>query len=188
MTSEQTLGENTRSVAQTSLNCSFYATKPEWNALASVDVDGRLPLGPLGEVPAQSKTLAEVQNAIAEKGGMPPSEVTAIQHEARSQCLTVYGPERNRQRNVGYRGPERVLELLQRTGALQPGCCDTRDLAVVRANVAVGVSPTGSALRRFGVGDRGKEQTYDQRGVATRLDQIHVGETRQSRVTAAATL
>jgi polysaccharide export outer membrane protein len=174
-TAEQSMGEYT-------LGCPDivelrFPHKPEWNALASVDVDGRLPLGPLGEVPAQGKTLAEVQAAIAELGGLPPAEVTAILYEARSQCLTVYGPERNRQRSVGYRGPERVLDVLQRTGALQPGCSDTRDLAVVRANVAVGALPEVLRVDLSAIVEKGDDTT----NVALQPgDQIHVGETRRS--------
>lgn len=154
-----------------------FAQKPEWNALASVDVDGRLPLGALGEVPAQGKTLAEVQAAIATLGGMPPAEVTAILYEARSQRLTVYGPERNRQRSIGYRGPERVLDLLQRTGALQPGCCDTRDLAVVRANVAVGANAEVLRVDLSAIVEKRDDTTNV---VLQPGDQIHVGETRRS--------
>ena len=154
-----------------------FVQKPEWNALASVDVDGRLPLGPLGEVPVQGKTLAEVQAAVADLGRMPPDDVTAILYEARSKRLTVYGPERNRQRSIGYHGPERVLEVLRRTGALQPGCSDTRDLAVVRANVAVGAQPEVFRVDLAAIVEKGDDTT----NVALQPgDQIHVGETRRS--------
>jgi protein involved in polysaccharide export with SLBB domain len=154
-----------------------FTRKPEHNAIASIDVDGRLPLGTLGEVVAQDRTVGELREAIALKGGMAIEDVNVQIYDARSQRLTIFGPERNRQRSVSYRGPERVLDLLRRTGALQPGCSNPRELTVVRANVAVGAAPAVLRVDLEAIVERGEEETNV---LLEPNDQVHVGELRRS--------
>jgi len=154
-----------------------FTRNPEWNAIASVGVDGRLPLGKLGEVVAGGLTLLELRESIAKLGGLPVEEITAMLYEARSKYLTVFGPERNRQQNIVYCGPERVLDLLRRSRALQPGCSDPRELAVVRSNVAVGAPAEVIRVDLESIVERGDDSTNI---VLQPGDQIHVGELRRS--------
>ena len=150
---------------------------PAWDALASVDVDGALPLGPAGRPRVEGRTLEDARDAIALEARVEPSRVRIALVDPSAKFLTVHGPEANRQQMLVYRGPERAVELLQRTGALKPGCTDPREVSVVRPNVAKGSPPELFHVDFDAIFLDGDERTDIplQPG-----DQIYVGETRRS--------
>jgi len=150
---------------------------PAWDALASVDVDGTLHLGSAGRPRVEGRRLAAARDAIAEEARVEPSRVKVMLVDPSAKFLTVHGPEANRQQMLVYRGPERAVELLQRTGALKPGCTDPRDVSVVRPNVAKGSPPEMFHVDFDAIFLDGDERTNIplQPG-----DQIYVGETRRS--------
>jgi protein involved in polysaccharide export with SLBB domain len=155
--------------------------RPDFDVVASVDVDGRVMLGDsVGAPPVAGKSLAEARDLIAKFAGTTPDKVTVELEDARTAKVYLVGPVNNRQRPIPYQGPERILDFLRRVGALQPGCTDVRDVSVVRPNVAAG----------------GKTQVFPVDIEAIILDnepgsnlvvlpgdQVYVGETRRSSFT-----
>ncbi len=150
---------------------------PAWDALVSVDVDGCLPLGPACRPRVEGRRLDEARASIAQETRLDPATVRVALVDPSAKFLTVHGPEAKRQRMLVYRGPERVVELLQRTGALKPGCTDPRDISVVRPNVARGTPPELFHVDFEAIFLDGDDATNI---VLQPGDQVYVGETRRS--------
>jgi protein involved in polysaccharide export with SLBB domain len=116
-----------------------FTQRPDWDTLASVDVDGTLPLPEsLGRPRVQGLTLDEVKQAIAENGQQKPEAVSVTLESARSARVTVCGPVNGRCRAMPYRGAEPVLEFLVRHGAIERESANLNRVYVVRPNVAAG--------------------------------------------------
>ena len=116
-----------------------FTRRPDWDTLASVDVDGTLPLPEsLGRPRVQGLTLDEVKHAIAEGGQQLPETVSVTLESARSARVTVCGPVNGRCRLLPYRGAEPVLEFLVRHGAIERASANLNRVYVVRPNVAIG--------------------------------------------------
>jgi protein involved in polysaccharide export with SLBB domain len=154
-----------------------FIDRPDWDGTASVDVDGRLPLGDAGRPAVAGLPLADARLAVAKAAGLPPARVSVELASPRAGRVYVVGPENGLQRAVPYRGPERVVEFLWRTGAVTRGCADLRAVAVVRPNVAAGGPPT-----LFDVDVEAVVLAGDQRTnvVLEPSDEVVVGETRRS--------
>lgn len=118
-----------------------FADRPGWDAVASVGIDGRLPLGPLGGVPAEGYTLADVRAGVAAVAHLDPAQVAVALADARAGRVYLAGPENDQFRTVPYQGPEPVVGFLWRVGAVAPGCTDLRAVTVTRPNVAAGIPP-----------------------------------------------
>ena len=150
---------------------------PAWDVLASVDVDGTLPLGAAGRPRVEGRRLDEAREAIAKEARVEPGRVRVALVDPSAKFLTVHGPEANRQQMLVYRGPERVVELLQRLGALKPGCTDPRDIGVIRPNAAIGAAPEIFHVDFEAI----FLDNDDSTNIALQPgDQIYVGETRRS--------
>lgn len=150
---------------------------PAWDAQVTVDVDGCLDLGQGGRVRVEGQLLDEARAGIAKESRVAVEKVRLVLVEPSAKFLTVYGPEAKRQQMLVYRGPERVVDLLQRIAALKPGCTDPRDISVVRPNVARGL-PSELFHVDF-------EAIFLDDDESTNIalqpgDQIYVGETRRS--------
>jgi protein involved in polysaccharide export with SLBB domain len=117
-----------------------FADVPGWNALAAVDLDGRLPLQSPGSVRAEGRTLPEIRDDLARVAGVPPERVSVYLAAPRSSRVFVHGPIRGRTRIVPYQGPEPVIDFLSRIGGLPPGS-KLNQVYVVRPNVAAGGKP-----------------------------------------------
>jgi protein involved in polysaccharide export with SLBB domain len=155
--------------------------RSDFDLVATVDVDGRLPLGDSVGTPAVGgKSLAEARNLIAAAAGTTPENVTLELESARSARVFLCGPVNNRQRQIPYQGPERVLDFLRRIGALQPGCTDVRDVSVVRPNVATGGK---TQVYRVDVEAIVLDADPTSNLVVLPGDQVYVGETRRSSFT-----
>jgi protein involved in polysaccharide export with SLBB domain len=115
-----------------------FADRPEWDAYAAVDLDGRLPLSEPGAVLAEGRTLAEVRDDLAAAAGVPADRVEVRLAAARSSRVYLHGPIRGRGRVVPYQGPEPVIDFLKRVGGLPPGS-KLSEVYVVRPNVAAGL-------------------------------------------------
>src|SRR5437870_3143814 len=149
---------------------------PAWDALASVDLDGRLPLQSPGNPRAEGRTLDDVRDELARLAGVPPERVTVRLAAPRSSRVYVHGPIRGLTRVVPYQGPEPVIDLLKRIGGLPPGS-KLNQVYVVRPNVAAG--------RRPEVFQVDVEAVLLDHDPATNIplrpsDQVYVGETRRS--------
>ena len=151
---------------------------PEWDALASVDVDGRLPLGPPGSPRVEGLTIAEVRAEVARAAGVGPDAVRVWLAAPRGGCVFLHGPIRGRTRAVAYQGPEPVIDFLKRVGGLPPGS-ELSQVYVVRPNVAAGTRPEVFRVNVPGV------LVNDDPATNIPLlpsDQVYVGETPGSRV------
>jgi protein involved in polysaccharide export with SLBB domain len=117
-----------------------FADFPVWDALAAVDLDGRLPLQSPGSPRAEGRTLADVRGELARMAGVTPDRVSVRLAAPRSARVYLHGPIRGRGRVVPYQGPEPVIDFLKRVGGLPPGS-KLNQVYVVRPNVASGGRP-----------------------------------------------
>jgi protein involved in polysaccharide export with SLBB domain len=153
-----------------------FPDRPEWDALASIDLDGRLPLEEPGSPRVEGLTVAQVRDELARLAGTPPDRVRVDLAAPRSARVYLYGPIRGRARSVPYQGPEPVIDFLKRVGGLPPGT-KLNEVYVVRPNVATGGRPEVFRVDVAGV------LLDDDPGTNIPLrpsDQVYVGETRRS--------
>jgi protein involved in polysaccharide export with SLBB domain len=155
-----------------------FADRPGWDCLASVGLDGRLPLGAVGSPLVEGATVEQATAAVARWTGLDPPQVSVRMIAARAGRVYVHGPEGNRQRAVAYRGPEPVVEFLWRVGAIKQGSTDLRDVHVVRPNVAAGGRPE---VFQVDVGAVVLDADHTTDVTLQPSDQVYVGETHRSR-------
>jgi polysaccharide export outer membrane protein len=149
---------------------------PNWDAVAVVDVDGRLPLEYPGKLQAEGRTLEEIRNDLATLARCSPDHVNVSLAAARSARVVVYGPVRGRARVVPYQGPEAVIDFLKRVGGLPPGS-KLNQVYVIRPNVAAATRPQLYRVNVAAVLVDGDQRT----NVALQPDdQVYIGETKQS--------
>ncbi len=153
-----------------------FLDRPEWDALAVVDVDGRLPLDYPGQPHVDGLTLSQVRDQLAALAGTPPERVSVWLAAPRSAKVVVYGPIRGRARVVPYQGPEPVIDFLKRVGGLPPGS-KLNQVYVVRPNVAAATRPQVFRVDVASVLIDGDQRTNVRLQPS---DQVYVGETRQS--------
>jgi protein involved in polysaccharide export with SLBB domain len=153
-----------------------FRDRPHWDAVAVVDVDGRLPLEQPGNPHVDGRTLTQIRDDLAALAGCPPEHVRVSLAAARSGRVIVYGPVRGRARTVPYQGPEPVTDFLKRIGGLPPGS-KLNQVYVVRPNVAAATRP-----QVFRVDVAAVLVDGDARTNVPLLpdDQVYIGETRQS--------
>ncbi len=152
-----------------------FADRPEWDAAAAVDLDGRLPLGRPESPRVEGLTLREANLAVAKAAGVPADRVALQLAAPRSGRVYLHGPVRGRLRVLAYQGPEPVIDFLRRVGGLPPGS-KLSNVHVVRPNVAAGARPELFHIDVEAVlGGNGRTN------LALRpSDQVYVGETRRS--------
>jgi protein involved in polysaccharide export with SLBB domain len=154
-----------------------FADRPEWDAVASVDVDGSLPLGGPQRPFVAGRTAAQAREAIAASLGIDPERLSVRVADPRSGRVYLTGPDNGTLRIIPYRGPEPVLDFLARIGAIQPGTSKLNAVYVVRPNVAEGTRPQVFHVDVEAVLLDGDPTT----NILLRpADQIYVGETRRS--------
>lgn len=117
-----------------------FADHPAWDALASVDLDGRIPLAEPGQLCVEGLTIEQVRDELARLAAVPPDRVHVALAAPRSGRVYVHGPVRGRTRVIPYQGPEPVIDFLKRVGGLPPGS-KISQVYVVRPNVAIGGRP-----------------------------------------------
>ena len=149
---------------------------PQWDVLASVALDGRLPLQEPGNPRVEGRTLEDVRYELAQLAGVPPDRVTVRLAAARSSRIFLHGPIRGRSRIVPYQGPEPVIDFLKRVGGLPPGS-KLSEVYVVRPNVAVGGDPE---VFRVNVPRVLLDKDPTTNVPLKPSDQVYVGETRGS--------
>jgi protein involved in polysaccharide export with SLBB domain len=155
-----------------------FADRPGWDCLASVGLDGRLPLGEPGSPAVEGATADEVRAAVAGLVGVDPGRVRVRLADARAGRVYVSGPEAGQLRAVPYRGPEPTVAFLWRVGAMKQGCTDLRHVTVTRTNVAEGGPPQVFKVDVEAVVLDGDNRTDV---VLRPSDQVTVGETLRSR-------
>lgn len=155
-----------------------FATQPEWDCLASVDVDGRLPLGPAGQPRVLGLTVDSLAKVIAETARVEPHSVTVRLTEIRSARVYINGPMNERSRSIAYQGSERLSQCLQRAGVFDDPAADLTRVTVVRPNVSIGEREQilQSDLTRIASG------SAEQDPIIQPSDVISIDETWQSRL------
>lgn len=111
-----------------------------WSGSRRVGADGRIALGDENRLRIDGMTTPEVAAAIAAAAGVSADQVEVRVAEHNSQQVFLFGEITGPQRALPYRGPETVLDLLQRAGGITPGA-EVGDVQVVRAHVAEGSTP-----------------------------------------------
>ncbi len=154
------------------------AHHPQWNTQVTVGVDGRVTL-PSGHRPRiEYATPREAAEVIAASLKCPAENVHIRVAEYKSQHVYLFGQVEGAQRSVAYRGPETVLELLQRAGGITPGA-EPNDVYVVRSHLAAGKRPEVFHVKLRAIVLDNDHRTNIR---VQPFDQIHVGETRQARI------
>jgi polysaccharide biosynthesis/export protein len=152
--------------------------RPEWSGLRGVNADGRIGLTDDLTVRVDGQTPAEITAALEQLAYAPAGEVVVRVAEFSSQQLYVLSDAPGLQRVVPYRGPETVVDVLQRVGGLSSQCAPA-EIQVVRAHVADGTPP-----EVFHVDLAAILLKQDQRTniILQSFDQIYIGQSRQSAV------
>jgi hypothetical protein len=114
--------------------------QPRRSGSRQLGPDGQIYLDPRTPVRVGGEPLPAATAAIAGRLGVPEQAVHLRVAEHRSQSLYLFTDAHGGQKVVSYRGPETVLDFLQRLGAPSYGAA-LQDVQVVRAHVADGKPP-----------------------------------------------
>ena len=153
-----------------------FADYPTWDAIASVDLDGRLPLEYPGNPLVEGRTLDDVRQELAAMAEVPPERVGLRLAAPRASRIYLHGPIRGHTRIVPYQGPEPVIDFLKRVGGLPPGS-KMNQVYVVRPNVAVGGRPE---VFRVDVASVLMDNDPETNIPLKPSDEVYVGETKRS--------
>jgi protein involved in polysaccharide export with SLBB domain len=154
------------------------ARAPDWTGLRRVSADGRIELGDGTRLRVDGLTAEEVGRAVAARAGVPAGRVRVRLAEFNSQQVYLFGEVSGLQRALPYRGPETVLDLLQRAGGVTPGAA-LGDVQVVRAHVAEGKTPEVFRVDLEAIVVKKDQHTNV---LLEPFDQVYVGENRRSRL------
>jgi protein involved in polysaccharide export with SLBB domain len=150
--------------------------RPDWCGRHAVQPDGRIDLGNIEFPRVDGHTAPEICQLLADKCGVPNSQVHVDVAEYKSQRLYVQSEAPGLPQVVAYQGPETIVDFLQRVGGIsQRGA--PHDIQVVRSHVADGGSP-----EVFHVDLEEILVKQDQRSnvALESFDQIYIGQTRGS--------
>jgi protein involved in polysaccharide export with SLBB domain len=141
-----------------------------------IGLDGRLEERSVGFARVEGESVGQVQQALCEQTGVPADEIAVRVAEYHSQHIYVWGPGVGLQHAVPYRGPETVLDFLERIGGVKAGAANG-DVHVVRDGVVENRPP-----EVYHVDLKAIILDHDHKS-NIRLqpfDQVYVGETRAS--------
>jgi protein involved in polysaccharide export with SLBB domain len=114
--------------------------RPALSGTRRINADGRVRLAQGVAVLVSGKTAPESAAAVAQTVGVPQAAVHVRVTGYNSQSVYVFGTPEKAQQVVAYRGPETVLDLLQRVGLADTGAT-LGEIEIVRAHVADGKPP-----------------------------------------------
>jgi hypothetical protein len=146
------------------------------NVARPIGADGRIPLADGVRLHADGLTPPEIAGAVADWLGLPAEQVHVGVIEYNSQEIYLFGEAAGGERPVPYRGPETVLDLLQRVGGVTPGAA-LGNVQVVRSHVADGTSPELFQVDLEAILVRGDQKTNVR---LEPFDQIYIGQTKRS--------
>jgi polysaccharide export outer membrane protein len=152
--------------------------RPEFTGRYEVTADGRINLGDYGKPRLEGRTLLEAATLIAAETGVSPASVRILVSEYRSQHVLLFGEVTGKQRSVPYRGPETVLDLLQRVGGITPGAAPS-DVYVVRPHIGDNHRPEVFHVDLDAIVLKQDHRTNLR---LQAFDQVYVGETRQAKI------
>ncbi len=152
-----------------------FADNPSMNGIYAISPDCRLP-GSLQNMSVRNCTAAQVRQNLAQATGYSADRMIVRVEDFRSRLILVHGAINGGTRHVDYRGPETVLQLLERIGGLTADA-DLRQIFVIRSNVAA-----GETEQRFEVDLEAifmKGNPLSNIGVQPN-DEIYIGENRRA--------
>ncbi len=150
----------------------------DWSGTRRIGADGRITLGDGSRLRVDGLTPPAVAAAVAARAGIQPGRVQVRVVEFNSQQVYLIGEVGGVQRALPYRGPETVLDLLQRAGGIAPGAAP-RDVQVVRTHVADGTTPEVFHIDLEAIVLK-KDQHTNIR--IEPCDQVYVGQSRRGRL------
>jgi protein involved in polysaccharide export with SLBB domain len=149
---------------------------PDWSGPRGIGADGGIALAEGVRVRVDGLTTPEVAAAVAGRARVTAEGVAVHVAGYNSQQLYLIGEVPGQERAVPYRGPETVLDLLQRTGGITPGAAPA-EVRVVRAHVADGKPPEVFHVDLQAILFRHDQQTNVR---LEPFDQVYVGQNRRS--------
>ena len=152
--------------------------RPDWSFRGKVQPDGRLTIPNLGDIYVDGMAVKDATQRIAYRYGVPEQVVELKVEKFNSQQIYIFGEVNGAQQSLPYRGPETVLNLLQRIGGITPAA-QPSEVYVVRSNIDEAVRPEVYPIDLNAIVLK-KDRSTDIR--LEPFDRIYVGETRQSRV------
>jgi protein involved in polysaccharide export with SLBB domain len=150
---------------------------PAFSGRRTVGADGYIPLGEGKSLRAAGHTVAWIAREAARQIGVPPEQVQVRVVQHNSQHLFLIGEVDAQHQVIAYRGPETVLDLLQRVGLASGAALG--DIHVVRGHVADGKPPEVFHVDLPAILLKHDQQTNIR---LEPCDHIHVGERRPSRM------
>jgi protein involved in polysaccharide export with SLBB domain len=141
-----------------------------------IGLDGRLQERAVSYARVEGETVGQVRQALSEQTSVPEDEIDVRVAEYHSQHIYVWGPGVGLQHAVPYRGPETVLDFLERIGGVKAGAANG-DIHVVRDGVVENRPPEvyHVDLKAIILDHDSKSNIRLQP-----FDQVYVGETRAS--------
>jgi protein involved in polysaccharide export with SLBB domain len=152
--------------------------RPDCSGERVVGSDGRVRLHPDVAIRVDGLTVPQLEAVASSRLYVPPERVRVVVSAYNSQQVYLFGEVSGLQQAVPYRGPETVLELLQRAGGVTPGAAP-RDVQVVRAHVADGKAPEVFQVDLAAIvlqHDQGSNLTLEP------FDKVYIGQTRQCKL------
>lgn len=144
--------------------------------LLPIGPDGRIELENAGRLRVEGQTPDEVAQTIAWRLGTAARRVQVQVADYQSQKIYICGESNGLQRAAPYRGPETVVELLQRVGGIGTGA-DPNEVYVIRPRVADGEKPEVFTVQLHDI--LIKRDTRTNVTLAP-FDQVCIGESPQS--------
>jgi protein involved in polysaccharide export with SLBB domain len=152
------------------------AGAPDWSGLRRIGADGRIALPGGKRLRVDGQPLPRVAATVAALARVSPERVQIRVLEFNSQQIYLFGEVSGMQRALPYRGPETVLDLLQRAGGITPGAA-LGDVRVIRTHVADGTTPEVFRIDLEAI-VRKKDQHTNIR--LEPFDQVYIGQSRRS--------
>lgn len=153
-------------------------SRTEFNGRYSIHPDGRIDLGDYGKLRIEGQTPSAIATMMAEEIGINQADISVRVAEYRSQHVLLFGEVIGLQRSVPYRGPETVLDLLQRVGGITPGAAP-RDVYVVRPHLGDNQRPEAFHVDLHAIVLKHDHKTNIR---LQPYDQVYVGETRKAQI------
>jgi protein involved in polysaccharide export with SLBB domain len=152
--------------------------RPDLSRRVAVGPDGRIGFGRAGAALVEGRTPEEAAVRVAEDLGLPVQRVVVRVAEFKSREVYLSGPGIGIPRTVPYRGPETVLDVLQRMGGITPAAAPEQ-VYVVRSHIADGERPEVFHVDLRAIVMKNDDKTNVR---LQPFDQVYVGETRQGKL------
>ena len=151
--------------------------RPAQGGTCTVALDGRIALAD-HPIEVEGRSTQQIASLVAREVGTKEADVRVSVQEYNSQQLYLFGEIADKHQIVPYRGPETILDLLQRVGGGTQGAA-LADVRIVRPHVADGLPPEVFHVDLNAILVKKDLQSNIRLEPA---DHIHIGQNRRSRV------